>query len=492
MAVRRIYITSPAMLGLLLLATCFLPPESSAADKVPETRSLDFVPADADFYMSSSHHADQFSALMGSKAAALAAEIIAEIQAMENSSEPFPLDGIESVPSEVFPEPPIEERPAPEVPEGVEAIPSEFLGFDDEERATESSDPPFDPESAFEETEFEFAEEKPAWDLFLDPLRQWSADPENRELMPLAIDAVSHEFFMYTTGYAEITELQQEIYQRFANEMMRYVRENPTVALDDATMQNLDWEKIIPWEKIEAASMPDIVMGLKVSDPTKVARQLVRLHGLIEEGLKGDGMEMFAERFTAERIGKHPFLSIQLDGEMIPWEEAEFGALPADKQILAERAMKIVKKKTLTAALGVWNDYLIVSIGDNHDHLANLGEGELLIDRPEFAKLREHDDKTVVSVSYLSKRFSATASNLDGTFDYYRAMASMLLNEPESDLDAMVRSRIERDLKELQTDIVGLIPKRERWCDSYSGMIEVMKAMFKTGHRTNSLTLLKN
>jgi len=468
----RLSIVGTILLGCLILGTT---QTASAQDGLREESSLRFVPADADFYYSSSHHADQVSALLGSRAAALAAELFAKAQELELGDEGFgePDFGERDFGEPDFGEPEFKESSEEAVPPAfresrvLQKRNDAFVAFGaddpfgepsevtDDFGGIDDSDAPLEPG-----IDFDFEEEPPVWEGIMQSFQEWASDPENRELAPLLLDAASNEVFIYSTGYSELISLQQEGYQNMAKELLAYAKKHPGATLDNDFMEELDWDKIVPWDKLETAKMMDLVIGVKVSNPDKVAFQLTRLHKLIEDGLNSDDdLKMFAERFSAGRIGRHPFLTMKLDGDMIPWGEADLTELTGKQRVMAERAIAIMKKKTITAAIGVWEDYLIVSIGDNNDHLANLGEGDLLIDRKEFAKVRKHSDEKVVSVWYASEEFAKTASNIDGTLDYYRAMASLMLNDPSIELDGMVRGRIERDMKEFQTDLVSLIPK---------------------------------
>ena len=92
---------------------------------------------------------------------------------------------------------------------------------------------------------------------------------------------------------------------------------------------------------------------------------------------------------------------LNLDGAMVPWDQ-----IPLDKfkEMEAEEgdAQKIVdqlKKSKLVIALGVRDNYLLVSIGRSLECLEKLGKGQRLIDRAEFKPLEKYADRRLVSAS---------------------------------------------------------------------------------------------
>ena len=62
-----------------------------------------------------------------------------------------------------------------------------------------------------------------------------------------------------------------------------------------------------------------------------------------------------------------------------------------------------LKQMTLVVAVGLRDDFLLVSIGSSTDALARLGQGQSLADRPELAPLQKFADKRLISVGYISK-----------------------------------------------------------------------------------------
>ena len=63
-----------------------------------------------------------------------------------------------------------------------------------------------------------------------------------------------------------------------------------------------------------------------------------------------------------------------------------------------DRLVERLKELTLVIAIGVRDDFVLVSIGPTTDTLAGLGKGKLLDSRPEFAPMHKFADKRIVSI----------------------------------------------------------------------------------------------
>ena len=62
-----------------------------------------------------------------------------------------------------------------------------------------------------------------------------------------------------------------------------------------------------------------------------------------------------------------------------------------------------LKNLKVVISLGRIDEYLIVSVANDNQHLANWGKGKLLGDSPEFAPLRNAGDKKFTDIGYASK-----------------------------------------------------------------------------------------
>src|SRR5688572_11536656 len=110
-------------------------------------------------------------------------------------------------------------------------------------------------------------------------------------------------------------------------------------------------------------------------------------------------------RLKREKIAGADFLSLHLDGTLIPWDAIPPEAIAKNKEAF-DKIAATVKKMTLTISLGVREGYLLLSLGATNQHLATLGMGKLLADRTEFAALHKAGDKPFTSLGYVSDEFA--------------------------------------------------------------------------------------
>ena len=111
---------------------------------------------------------------------------------------------------------------------------------------------------------------------------------------------------------------------------------------------------------------------------------------------------------------------------------------------------------TASVAIGVKDQYLIVSIGDNNDHLVALGQGELLANRKELAPLKQHAQQQICAVTYVSEDFMKQANSSAQQLDQLVGVAEMFL--PLIDLDAALQQQMLGDVRDLVADLKEAIP----------------------------------
>lgn len=264
--------------------------------------------------------------------------------------------------------------------------------------------------------------------------------PENQELAAMLLDAVSHEVFAYGgDGYGDAV--------RLLNDFNRIQREAQLQALGQGREPNeILAEKLIERLVVvlDGAAIPPAVLGFRVSDAQRANKQLDRLEALLKQVLGNEAPEL-AGRLTRETVANARFLTMRLDGSLIPWEQlyAEFSDHQEQLQQLAGK----VKPMTVNVSLGVWKDYLILSVADSNKHLAALGQGPKLKDRKELQPLSEHLDRRIASLTYVSQDFLRKANGAREQFDELPAAARQLV--PFAQLDEPVEKELLADVDRL-------------------------------------------
>jgi len=212
-------------------------------------------------------------------------------------------------------------------------------------------------------------------------------DPQVQDLLKVLADMVSDEIFVYSDqSLVDFLELAQEV-----NGAVRY---GPAIGQLSGQAEGLDPEELQARllmatlaENTESLRVPNLIFGFKVSDPQRVIMQLAKLELIAGfavgqlPGLKGS--------LKRTQVGPGEYLVLTLDGKMIPWEE-----VPVDemKQLESrpgdlEKIISKIKEETFIVAIGLRDDFLLVSIGPSTDCLASLGSGPLLVDRVEMKPL---------------------------------------------------------------------------------------------------------
>ncbi len=283
-------------------------------------------------------------------------------------------------------------------------------------------------------------------------LAQLYNQPENKELVELLADMGSNEIFIYGgqnfVGFANLG-MQLASSLRFGPALVQLTgqakgrrRTNlQAVALLNALSENKELIKV-----------PDLVIGFKLSKTDRAEAQLKRLEKFLEDLVSQ--IPLLKGRLKRQNLGGNSFVTFNLDGSMVPWEEIPFKNFEDEPGEYAPLIKKLTELK-LAIGLGVWNGYLVLSLGDSTKHLTNLGKGKGLAQQKEFKPLEQFADKRITSIGYSSKAIQAAVGASKKDIDDWVKVAEQylpLLKLPE-DKNAQVR----KDLKELAKDLKPLI-----------------------------------
>jgi len=291
-----------------------------------------------------------------------------------------------------------------------------------------------------------------------EPMAQYEAmlaDPAVKEINDLVIEMFSDEIFVYGSGdWGELFDVFQEInaaQQWGSLEQLQGIMAGGPGAEDETAQLRAILESLE--ENADRIRVPDLVIGCKVQSVDSAKKHLKMLEGLAAQALAQE--PMLQGRLKPQTIGSGEFLVLTLDGSMVPWEEIEFEEIEEHEGQYDELVDKL-KKKTLTVSLGVMEDYVLLSIGDNNDHLATFGQGDLLVDRLELEPLRKHANRDLTSIAYTSEAFISQMSSHPDDMDALKEIAAELI---PAELGPPLRDRILKDVAEFAHDIKGVIPE---------------------------------
>jgi hypothetical protein len=236
-------------------------------------------------------------------------------------------------------------------------------------------------------------------DSKLAPLVQWYKAPENRELIALLGDMFGQEVFIYgNEDWAAFTKLAQEIVaaMRFGPALMRLRGQG-----GDASQGELQARILLQVlsENLAPLKVPDTVIGFKLSKPERAQTQLKRLEALVNKLAQRD--PNLKKLFGRQKIGDATFLTVQVDGSMLPWDKIPIKDIE-EKEGQFDDVVKKLKQAKLALALGIRDGYLLLSLGETTAPVTRLGQGKPLAGRKELKPLAAFADKRLTSISYVS------------------------------------------------------------------------------------------
>lgn len=249
-------------------------------------------------------------------------------------------------------------------------------------------------------------------------VRGMLADPQNQELVEMLKDAVSHEVFFY--GGQRVGETIALL-----NEINTAVSAGQMEALSSGDFQNVQSHQLrkiveVLEEHEGELKVPVIVKGMKLTGAEAGLNQLGRLEKLAQELL--EQQPRLQSRFSRQQIAGGEFLTLKLDGTLVPWSQV-FKDVQESDQELTEKLVDKLSGVELVFSLGIREDYLLISIGPDNSHLEGLGQGELLYDRAEMAPVRDAADTPITEVAYVASDFIDQLSAIDRQMDQLVTMS---------------------------------------------------------------------
>jgi len=282
-------------------------------------------------------------------------------------------------------------------------------------------------------------------------------DPDARKTIDFLGDLVSDEVFLFgASDVVDVMHLAQELSQtaQYAPALLELSEE-----AEPGDMQKIRLGLLLGSlaKDPERVKVPNLVVGFRVSDRARAKDQLGQVEQMLKQAL--ESLPQGKECLKKTKLGRYEYLTLQMDGKMIPWKKlplAEMRKLcskPADLDALVAR----LKKLSLVVALGLRDDHVILCLGPNTELLSKLGEGPSLADADSLKPLAKLGDERIVSISYAGAEVARWAS---GGYDVedLRTTAEGLLEQAE--LTAKEKRKIRKDVEQLAKDLRTLIPQQ--------------------------------
>lgn len=273
-------------------------------------------------------------------------------------------------------------------------------------------------------------------------------NPNVRNLLSLAADMWSQEFFVY--GGDDWCDTIDGLVA-FQSEMTAALQLGPEAVkefFDD--MQRAD---------IDAIRIPTTVIGFRLSDDENVRTQLDQLEGILRF-VGGQQLELapFVDKLTRRDFRDGQALTLSLDTSLIPMEQLE------EEQIeVAERAIELLEGRSLSLSLGVKANVLVIAIGEGEDLLADLGNPtSSLLEHETLETLKQSELSELRSIMFTSQRWreSQWQANFANYFSNLSAQFSLALQVDEDIPDAEEwLAEIEEDAAWLDEKLSELAPE---------------------------------
>jgi hypothetical protein len=194
--------------------------------------------------------------------------------------------------------------------------------------------------------------------------------------------------------------------------------------------------------------MPNVLIGCKLEDPAAAVKLL----------------DTWLPQISATPAGKiekaNGFYSLNIRGASLPeeaYEEIAGELREAGVPMLTiVKFTQWVKKQNLLLAIGVKDDYLMISIGRDMALVDNWGQGTSLAESAALEPVRKRYKAGLMSLSYLSKNLASQFSTTtEDVRDGFRMLTEMLPpDSPEG-----LKPRLRKDLDQLTDDLENEMPQ---------------------------------
>lgn len=271
--------------------------------------------------------------------------------------------------------------------------------------------------------------------------RKWRQAKENKELLAVLTQAVSDEVFVYLgADWLDQIKVLNGMNSAGQTGMFQAMLsgENPNKGQARGMLRYLQ-------ENRSKLKIPALVFGFRLKGSEQAENQLKRLETLLE-GL-AENVEQAKGRFKRTKVGGTSYLTLDLDGSLIPWDDINFKDLEVKKEEY-EELIAHAKKMTLTISLGVQGNYLLFGLTSSAKELAKLGSGKSLADRPELAPLAKFADQRLTGIGYTSAASLAAITTSRADLDGLAKLAKEALNKAEM-IKEERRKAIAEDIDEL-------------------------------------------
>lgn len=282
--------------------------------------------------------------------------------------------------------------------------------------------------------------------------KQLLSMPDNQELLKMLQDGISNEVFVVADKNVNTSlELLIDFSQRMNNIQLAAV----TGGQEAAQKEVLDMFSKVA----DRFAFPGMMIGMKMSDPSAAKKQMGRLEEFVRAQL-GNLPPELASRFARGKVGEGDFMTVSLDGSLVPWQQIPMDDFEGEQRQQLERLIAKGQSLTATISLGVIRDYLVFAIGESTESLKNMGTGNLLVNRREMTPLKKFLDRPVTSIGYVSEQFMAAIADQSRSIESSMSTLKLTIDMfPAEDFPTEIREEMKSDLDQFTKDMEPLFMK---------------------------------
>jgi hypothetical protein len=283
-------------------------------------------------------------------------------------------------------------------------------------------------------------------------IKQAMQQPENQQLVELLKDAVSSEVFMYgEPGFGAAIGVMNQL-----NAASNAGQFEALAAGEASEAGKYQLQKVIEVleQQGDQLKFPNSVIGFRLTNSDAAVAQLARLEA-IANAVLGQQPQL-QQRFSREDLGGASYLTLKLDGSLVPWQQIPFDQAGVEPEQM-EKLVGILQKLQLTISVGVRDNYLLLALGEDNQHLADLGTGDLLADSEEMAVIEPHASEPLVGISYGSQALAQAMGSVNQQMDQLVGMAKQLL--PMAPISPDLQEELIGDLEKLGSYVQSNVPE---------------------------------
>ena len=212
---------------------------------------------------------------------------------------------------------------------------------------------------------------------------------------------------------------------------------------------------------VDSIVVPDVVWGFKTSKLDTGASQLKRIEVLLK--MVTQTSPLLGDALKRTKIAGGEVVSLTLDGSQVPWREVLREQMEGVADEDADKVLAKLESLDIVIAVGLIGDRVILSLGDSIDHLnklvvnkGSLNAGGGVMTTPAFAPLREHKDRAITGIFYMSEALARVIAPTTADIEQLAQLSDTLADSADLPEEAAVEAR--KDLEKIAASYKKRLP----------------------------------